>query len=519
MPSGIIARGVGDTGDLEVRYGIEPATDTIYAFLKPGVFYSDNVRRFLYADAVYENLGANNAWMNRFILSRPAATPVLARARIRIGSVWKDLTPLYNAVVMNHVSYWQQRVDGLWETPVDLVYPLKVYDVYGNGYYQVDEFDDIGEHSYFFDRTRRYLIAMKPGLLMDGLRTSPTVEVYERVYPDGNKLRTRWNAAVVPSNPQISWAYAMYGDKVIAPDSIEGNVWTFAKPLDPVVWVVRYFVMNTFCLFGNVLEVFTEICDDIYVEYDAADTTGFVEFNSFAGSFLRGTQLLCASAEGASRTSPPALTNRVPTKLEMSVLEDTPFGPPGVMFTIGVTALDSAGRPVPRVPVTFSSTRSDVTFAPVSGETDMFGEISTNVYVTGSTGPCPITAQSSTYGLSVTRDVGLIGAGSSRNYVAVPLQVYWERISRPERDLDELILLFFHPNGAPVNPTSVTVQSVSGHMFRVPDAAGDLAKYTFSQSNMHGDGVLLIFIPKEPLSLDLVIRNEDIDQFFRIAEV
>jgi len=97
-----VARGVGDSGDLQTHLRILPEVPGAFLVANPGVYYSNNVRRYLHAFGYYEILSGHEAWLKHYRLTYSASSPVRAVVKIRIGDTWKELTPLYNMVVMQY---------------------------------------------------------------------------------------------------------------------------------------------------------------------------------------------------------------------------------------------------------------------------------------------------------------------------------------------------------------------------------------------------------------------------------
>jgi len=489
-----VARGVGDSGDLQTHLRILPEVPGAFLVANPGVYYSNNARWYLYASGYWELLGGNSAWLNHYRLTYSASSPVRAVVKIRIGPTWKELTPLYNMVVMQYCGYWQRRTDGLWETPIDLVYPLRIYDLNGNGYYPVEELSEVGGHAYYVDMVNRRVVASVPGLMMDGLRTSPTVQVYERVYPDGNKIRTRWKA-------HTNWAFGLLPDNTpVLPTSIDGNIWTFPQSLGGSI-VVSYYVLNTFCLFDNVLEIMTEECDEVLVVYDIAERGSTYHVYSLERPYhdLRGMQLACVTPEHYNRVSSALTIGRTPAKLELYKMTELAVGFVGGVTVLGVRAVDESGQPIPGVNVTFSSPHGSFTY--YYYVTDQFGDISVMFARTGKLSAVSVTASADDFpGVSVSDEVGGVGAVSGLGY-----QWIAERHSGDSDDM--LVVLVVDEYGAPVTGLSAEVESLSGHLFKVPgkDQATDRASIPFDDAPM--DSGFALLVPKEPMTLKWTFRS------------
>jgi hypothetical protein len=493
-----VARGVGDSGDLQTHLRILPEVPGALLVANPGVYYSNDVRRYLHAFGYYEILGGNTAWLKHYRLTYSASSPVRAVVRIRTGSDWKELTPLYNMVVMQYCGYWQRRTDGLWETPIDLVYPLHIYDLDGNGYYPVEEPSEVRGHAYYVDMVNRRVVASVPGLMMDGLRTAPTVQVYERVYPDGNKIRTRWKA-------HTNWAFGLLPDNTpVLPTSINGNIWTFPQSLGSSV-VVSYYVLNTFCLFDNVLEIMTEPCDAVLVVYDIAERGSTYQVYSFERTYhdLRGMQLACVTPGDFNRVSWGSIMGRTPAKLEVYKMTELAVGIVGGVTVLGVRAVDESGQPIPGVRVTFSSSFGSFTYSETPALTDNFGEVSAMFARTGGLAGIPITVTANDFpGVSADVVVGGVGFMTGLGY-----QWIAERHSGDSDDL--LVVLVVDEHGAPVAGLSAEVECLSGHLFKLPgkDQATDRASIPSNEAPMESAFALLV--PKERMTLKWTFRSGD----------
>ena len=503
-----VARGVGDSGDLQTHLRILPEVPGALLVANPGVYYSNDVRRYLHAFGYYEILGGNTAWLKHYRLTYSASSPVRAVVRIRTGSGWKELTPLYNMVVMQYCGYWQRRTDGLWETPIDLVYPLHIYDLDGNGYYPVEEPSEVRGHAYYVDMVNRRVVASVPGLMMDGLRTAPTVQVYERVYPDGNKIRTKWKA-------HTNWAFGLLPDNTpVLPTSINGNIWTFPQSLGSSV-VVSYYVLNTFCLFDNVLEIMTEPCDEVRVEYDIAERGSTYQVYSFERTYhdLRGMQLACVTPGNFNRVTWGSIIGRAPAKLEVYKMTELAVGIVGGVTVLGVRAVDESGQPIPGVRVTFSSSFGNFTYYETPAVTDQFGDVSAMFSRTGSLASIPITVTANDFpGVSADVTVGGVGAVSGQGY-----QWIAERHSGDSDDL--LVVLVVDEHGAPVTGLSAEVECLSGHLFKVPgkDQATDRASISSYDAPMESGFALLV--PKEPMTLKWTFRSGGRSVFCLLEDV
>ena len=326
-PQDVKVRGVGDRSDLRVSISYFPHFGNYRLEVTPGVFYHNNQRLLLMSQGWWEDLGGNTAWLTHYQLSYRVSTPPRVEAvSIRVGSTWKRLTPLYNSVQMLYAPHWQLRPDGLWQAPINLVYPLSVYDAEGNGYYRVEELEDVGPNRYYIDVGQRLIISQKAGLLVDGLRTSPTVEVFERVYPEKDgTVKTRWAPAWF-SNNSASWAFLMYPDgEVIIPESVYGNVWRFPVRIRQQSAICRYYVMNTYCVFGNVLEVFTEVCDAVRIWYDAAESDEPLLYHGYQARYIFwGSRLVCVTPSHVSQVSPPSITGNAPRRIEVAEMLHSP---------------------------------------------------------------------------------------------------------------------------------------------------------------------------------------------------
>lgn len=509
-PSDIKARGVGDYDDVRVGLRFYWQTNNVSVECSPGVFYSNGRRRVFMLQGWYESLAGNNAWLTHYNLPAPTSDRVrVDRVSIRVGSTWKDLTPLYNSVVMLYAPHWQLRPDGLWQAAVNLVYPFSVYDAEGNGYYRVDELEDIGEHRYYIDAGTRSIVAPVPGLLMDGFRTSPTVEVFERAYPqpDGT-IRSRWAPAAGLGN-QYNWSFLMYPNgECLRPDAIEGNVWRFSQRLRPQTAVIRYYVLNTYCLFQDVLEVFTEQCDEIRVWYDAADSELPVEFWPYNLNHLnRSNMLVCITPYGLRGTSAPSSTGVYPARIEVSDILQSPQLPGSGPLCVGCRVLDERGNGVASIVVNVSTTTSGVTVLTPSVTTDRYGMAAALLDIRGANAYVNLTFSAPAYGLSVTKQVGPVYSGYSAQ--ALCHQVVYERVVQADMSEDIIVMYIVSSEGLPVSHGTIEISAYADRSFRLVNMDRRTNHISLDLAELPAPGTLVMYVDKEPISLTLKVDSHD----------
>lgn len=512
MPSAgdLKSRGVGDYNDVRVGLRFYWQANSVSIESTPGVFYLDGRRRVFSLQGWYESLAGNTAWLTHYTL--PVAAPGRVRVdsvRIRIGTAWKDLTPLYNSVVMLYAPHWTLRPDGLWQAPVNLVYPFSVYDVEGNGYYRVDELEDIGEHRYYIDAGTRSIVSPSPNLLIDGFRTSPTVEVFERVYPqpDGT-IRSRWAPAAGSGN-QYNWSFLMYPNgECLRPDSIEGNVWRFSHRLRPQSAVIRYYVMNTYCLFGNILEVFTEPCDEVRIWYDAADSELPVEFWPYnLNYFNQGDKLVCLTPSGIRCTSPPSVTGVQPERIEVSDLLDSPQFPGSGVLCVGCSVLDAHGKGVPSVALSVSTTTSGVTVVTPSVATDIYGRAAVLLDIRGANPYITLTFSAPAYSLSVTKQIGPVYSGYSAQ--ALCHQVVYERVVQSDLSEDIIVAYIVSSDGLPVSQGTLEIGVQGDRSFRLVNTDRHTNHVELDLRELPAPGTVMMYVGKDPITLALKVTSYD----------
>lgn len=508
-PQDVKARGLGDYGDVQVGLKFHWLNNLLIPDATPGVFYLNGLRRVFASQGWYESLGQNIAWLQHYTLTAPVPERVrVDRVSIRVGNVWKDLTPLYNSVVMLYAPHWTLRPDNRWQAPINLVYPFNVYDSEGNGYYRVDELEDLGEHRYYIDTTTRSIVAPVPGLLMDGLRTSPTVEVFERVYPqpDGT-VRSRWAPAVTGN--VFSWAFLMYPNgECLKPQSLEGNVWIFPNKLRPQSAVIRYYVLNTYCLFNNVLEVFTEQCDEVRIWYDAADSEQPVEFYPYTiNNMIQGNRLLCIVPYGVRSNSLPSSTGVEPYRIEVSdILECPQFVGRGVLC-VGCTVVDKHGNGVPSVTVNISTTTSGVNISPSSVVTDIWGRAATLLELTSTSPYINLTFSVQGYPVSLTKQVGPVYSGAAAQ--AFCHQMVYERVVQPGMSEDLIVLYIVSSEGVPVSDGTLELRALGDASFRLINQSERRNSATIPLSELPSRGSVLLYVGKEPITLSVKVTSYD----------
>jgi hypothetical protein len=267
--------------------------------------------------------------------------------------------------------------------------------------------------------------------------------------------------------------------------------------------VVSYYVLNTFCLFDNVLEIMTEPCDEVLVVYDIAERGSTYQVYSFERTYhdLRGMQLACVTPGDFNRVSQALTIGRTPAKLEVYKMTELAVGLVGGVTVLGVRAVDESGQPIPGVRVTFSSSFGSFTYYETPAVTDQFGDVSAMFSRTGSLAGIPITVTANDFpGLSADVVVGGVGAVSGQGY-----QWISERHSGDSDDL--LVVLVVDEHGAPVAGLSAEVECLSGHLFKLPgrDQATDRASIPSNEAPMESAFALLV--PKERMTLKWTFRS------------
>jgi hypothetical protein len=173
----------------------------------------------------------------------------------------------------------------------------------------------------------------------------------------------------------------------------------------------------------------------------------------------------------------------------------------GGVTVLGVRAVDESGQPVPGVKVSFSSSQGSFTYYETPVVTDQFGDVSAMFARTGSLSDVSISVTADDFpGVSASGTVGGVGAVSGLGY-----QWIAERHSGDSDDL--LVVLVVDEHGAPVNSLSAEVESLSGHLFKVPgkDQATDRASIRFDDAPM--DSGFALLVPKEPMTLKWTFRS------------
>lgn len=508
-PSGVKTRGVGDSRDLQPSILFYPAYSYYSLEVQPGVFYLNNERQVMFAQGWYESLPGNSTWLRSYTLPRSASEPVrVLRVMARVDNEWKSLTPVYNAVAFMHASHWTQRADGLWQAPIQLVYPTHLYSATGEGYYRVDRLEDIGEHRYVVDEGAQMVIAPVPGLLMDGLRTSPTVEVQERVLPNGDGVVvTRWPAAVHPNTGQPLCAYLMYSDgSCYIPETVEGNVWRFPSRVPPHTGVARYFVMNSYCLFGDVLEVFTEPCGEVRVWYDVALSDTPLEFFPYQiRRNLQGGKLMCVVPYNVSHSSPPLVTGNTPVSIELYDLVEHPKGIDRMVMNVGCRVLDRHGNGVASVSVQLSSPTPGVTITAPNGTTDIHGFYSTPVVLSAPTESFQIDVHCTGYSVSSSRWYSPTSVQSGVS--GLVHSVVWERFAQRDGETDMLVICFAQADGLPTTLGSIAVTCLDGASVRVAGQSEAVSELEMTMDDLPAEGMLILYVPRQPVTLLLQIRS------------
>jgi len=506
--------GVGDRSDLQTGLHFYYLWGTYGLEITPGVFFREGVRCVLPSQGWSQSWSGSTDWntcLRSYRLDRPVSSPIrVERVQILVGSQWKDLLPVYSAVVLRYTPHWIQRWDGLWEAPIQLVLPYRVYDSEGNGYYRVDDTSEISDYGYFIDPSRQVLISKKPGLLWDGFRTSPTVEIYERVRPERDgTIQSRWKPAKDSlGNP--AWCYFITDDgQAYRPDRVEDYTWYFPVRLPPHSGVLRYYVLNSYCLFGDVLEVFTEPCQQLRVYYDAAETDDPLEFPRYPiKRRLWGERVTCVVPSGTHYLSAPSATGVLPNSIEPLVFHESVSVVPGSQLWIGCRVLDANGRGVPNVEVVTSVSTSGCTVLTPTTNTDASGFASVKIQVNSVDGMIDVEFHSPSYTLSATASLGPVRT------VSVPMghQIVYERRSLLDKEYDELVLFIVDGSNIPITEGQVTVSVLGSGGMRLEEQEAWSSKVTVKEDGFADMGTLILQITKAPMDILVEVTSNELWQ-------
>ncbi len=441
-----VRRGVGDSADLVPVVRINSRRGTFWPGVSRGVFFSDGERQLLmpmFADTMTPVAPG----YNRFTLSTPASSPILAWCRRAISNnqLAEHFVPVYCANAFRYSPSLQVASDGLYEAVLDDILPLRVYGLDGQSMVMVSSRDGVGGYRYHYDRSSRLLVAATP-VLIDGIRSQPTLRMQEKVVlehhaKDGYTLAYSSLSADPPS------CVAIVADgRAVTPVQVDGRQWRFEPALPGATAVLIYYVPNSFCLYRDFLEVYRAggscIVKVMYAHTDARYLFGD-EYSLVW--HLKDDRLMYVSSADAGWSTALAALGRYVDGVKLLTEQVSDCGATCRVVTAAV--LDQYGSPAHGVTVSVSPTTR---FEPPHNQTsNLWGESYFMASPPGPSGSATVQATVSGPSGPITATATLMG-----DYLDAPTQDV-QPIIRAYRmvtgqEQDELVVVVTRHDGSPL---------------------------------------------------------------------